>query len=91
MTSLSTDLQVACEIYRLNKAGENAWFSKLVEIMPLDKLTISRALDTLTDWMIIYGEYGPSTPGHATYLYFIDEHHEIKIAELYNNYYKTGD
>lgn len=88
-SQLSSDLQVACEIYHLTQNGGRAWFSKLVETLEgtLDKHQISRAIDTLTDWMIIYGEYGETTKGRASYCYFIDKVAKRKIKELYETYW----
>lgn len=68
-------MAVALEIYRCNTQNEPVWFSKLTRLLDgkIDKNTISAALDTLSDWMIIKSEYGESDPGKATTLYVIDE------------------
>ena len=57
----------------------------------MDKSTISQALDCLTDWMIIYGEYGETEKGRAGYLYFVDTHDggDFRIKELYEKYWKV--
>ena len=50
----------------------------------MGKFAVSNALDTLTDWGIIDGEYGETENGRAGYLYRIDmERHGDHIKALY--------
>lgn len=95
---VSGDLFVAMMIYHVTEVKkEPIWFSKLVELSKdyMDKITVSHSINTLCDWMIIYGEYGETEKGRAGRLWFIETHdggvHTIK--ELYDKYWKqiTGD
>lgn len=56
----------------------------------MSKNTVSESLDTLSDWIIIYGEYGSTENGRAGYLYFIDtkDGGDFKIRDLYEKYWK---
>ena len=56
----------------------------------MDKNTVSESLDTLTDWLIIAGEYGATENGHAGRLFFIDTHDggDFTIRDLYEKYWK---
>jgi predicted transcriptional regulator len=92
MTStLSNDLKVACEIWHYNHINKPIWFSKLVDSLKchMDKSTVSRALDTLTDWLIIYAKYGETDGGRAGCLWFVytDNGNDI-IYELYEKYWR---
>jgi predicted transcriptional regulator len=80
---------VACEIYYYNQLKEPIWFTKLVKSLErhMDKTAVSCALDTLTDWMIIYGEYGETENGRAGYLWFVDND---AIKELYEKYWRDA-
>jgi len=84
---LSTDLIVACEIYRMTVVnGERVWFTKLVETLKdkMSKNVVSHAMDTLCDWMLIYGEYGETENGRAGRLFLIDDDHKHRIKDLYD-------
>ena len=50
---------------------------------------VSEAIDTLTDWLIIKGEYGPTDKGRAGYLMSIETHDggDFRIKELYDKYW----
>jgi len=91
-SKLSDDLKVACEIWHYNVLKQPIWFSKLVESLSwcMDKQTVSHSIDTLCDWMIIYGEYGPTEKGRAGRLWFIDTHDDgdFRIRDLYEQYWK---
>lgn len=78
---ISNDLLVAIQIYRTQP---KCWFSKLAEDLSktMDKHMVSRCLDTLFDWMIVYGEYGETFAGRGGRLLFIDENAEPMIKEL---------
>jgi hypothetical protein len=90
---LSSELKVACEIYRFNKAGEPVHFGKLVDSLKgvMNKQVVSAALDTLEDWMITCGHYGSLGDGRAGYLIEIDRDEEKKIGELYEKYWKVRE
>ena len=91
-SKLSYELKVACEIWHYNALNEPIWFSKLSESLEwcMDKRSMSRAIDTLTDWMIVYGEYGCTENGRAGYCLFIDTHDggDFRIRDLYEQYWK---
>jgi hypothetical protein len=88
---LSSGLKVACEIYRFNLNKQPIWFGKLVESLKgeMSKNTISNSIDTLFDWGIIKGEYGPTTPGRASRLLSISNETKPVIKELYERYWKN--
>jgi hypothetical protein len=89
---LSDDLKVACEIWHYQAKGERVWFTKLVDSLAwcMDKNTVSHSMDTLCDWMIMYGEYGATEKGRAGRLFFIDTHDDgdFRICDLYEKYWK---
>lgn len=87
---LSNEFKVACEIYKAEVQGEPIWFTKLVERLEhkVSKNTISDALDTLFDWGIIKGEYGPTDTGRAGRLFQISNEHKSRIKDLYEHYWK---
>ncbi len=86
--TLSPDLKVACEIWHYNTLNEPIWFTKLADSLSwcMDKKQILCSLDTLTDLMIIYGEYGETEGGRACKIWFVDTHNgsDLIIKELYN-------
>jgi hypothetical protein len=91
---LSTELKVACEIYRYNLAKKPIWFTKLVEVFDgvISKQDISHALDTCTDWMIIHGHYDNLENGRAGYVYEIDLNSGGHgIPDLYEKYWKNQE
>ena len=49
----------------------------------MGKFAVSNALDTLTDWGIIDGEYGETENGRAGYLYRIDMERHGTIKALF--------
>lgn len=91
-TKISDDLKVACEIWHFNQINEPIYFTKLVESlkMYMSKQVVSHSLDTLEDWMIVYGEYGPAGEGRIARVFFIDTHDggDFRIRELYESYWK---
>jgi hypothetical protein len=94
MTSmLSPELKVACEIWHYNVLDEPIWFGKLVTSMVkhVDKIIVSHALDTLEDWVIIYGEHGETEKGHAGRIWYVDTHDEgdFWTRDLYEKYWKV--
>ena len=90
--TLSSELKVACEIWHYNRLNEPIWFTKLVSSLEkhMDKKVVSHALDTLTDWMIIYGEYGPTEKGRAGRVWYVDTHDggDFRIRDLYEKYWR---
>jgi hypothetical protein len=89
---VSSELFVAMMIYHITEIKkEPVWFGKLVESLQdyMTKNIVSEALDTLTDWLIIDGEYGPLGGGRAGYLMYIDTHDggDFRIKELYDTYW----
>ncbi|MEA5036761.1 hypothetical protein SDC9_17381 [bioreactor metagenome] len=87
---LSNEFKVACEIYKAESLGESIWFTRLVERLDgkVSKNTISNAIDTLFDWGIIRGEYGPTDTGRAGRLFQISNEHISRIKDLYEHYWK---
>ena len=90
---VSSELFVAMMIYHITEIKkEPVWFSKLVDSLQdyMTKNIVSESLDTLTDWIIIDGEYGPTDKGRAGYLYHIDtkDDGDFRIKELYDKYWK---
>jgi hypothetical protein len=89
---LSSELKVACEIWHHQSLGERVWFGKLVRSLAwcMDKNTVSESLDTLTDWLIIAGEYGAAENGRAGYLYYVDTHYDgdFRVRSLYEKYWR---
>jgi predicted transcriptional regulator len=84
---LSNEFKVALEIYKAESNDEAIWFTRIVERLSgdLDKITISNALDTLTDWGIVSGYYGSTRtrkPAYC-YCYTITEHHRSRMKDLY--------
>jgi predicted transcriptional regulator len=75
MKSFSNDLLIAFKILEFNQKKEPIWTGKLLELFPMSTLQVSASLDTLTDWDIIYGEYGTTEQGRAGYCYFINPDH----------------
>ncbi len=88
---LSNDLKVACEIFYFNEELKRpVWFGKLVESLKgeISKNTISNSIDSLFDWGVIKGEYGPTTPGRASRLLYISNEAKPVIKELFERYWK---
>jgi hypothetical protein len=90
---LSNDLKVACEIWHYNQKKEPIWFSKLVESLGwcMDKYEVSHAMNTLEDWLIIFGEYGATSEGRAGRVWYVDTHDggDYRIRNLYEKYWKN--
>lgn len=88
---LSSELKVACEIYRMNIEKKPVWYGKLVELLDgtVNKETVSQALDTLSDWLIVRGHYGPLGDGRAGYLWEIEPDSVHVIRPLYEKYWKA--
>lgn len=91
-------LFVAMAIYHLTEVNkEPAHITRIVEFVKdyLTKEDVSHAMDTLDDWIIIYGEYGPIGKGRAGRLHFIETHDggDFRIKALHDKYWKeiTGD
>jgi hypothetical protein len=86
---LSVDLDLACDIYSLEAAGKRIWYTKLVQRHEgkYTKQEISRALDTLFDWGIVFGEYGETEKGRGGRLLLIDDDHIDRVAALYRDFY----
>lgn len=82
MPKVSRDLVIACKILEFNKANKPIWFGKILEIFngQYDKYEISNSMDTLSDWCIVFGEYGETEHGRAGYRYYIYQS-EIKTLE----------
>lgn len=95
---VSSELFVAMTIYHITKIKkEPAHLRKLVEELKdyMDRSVIWKAMDTLEDWLIIYGEYGSIGNGRAGRLYMIETHDDgdFRIKALYDKYWNqiTGD
>jgi hypothetical protein len=90
--TLDSYLKVACEIWHYNQINEPIHFTKLISSLEkhMDKQTVSHALDTLEDWMIIYGEYGPTEKGRTGRVWFVDTHDggDSRIRDLYEQIWK---
>jgi hypothetical protein len=89
---VSSELFVAMMIYHVTEVEkERIWLSKLVDLLQdyMDKKVIWQAMDTLEDWLIIYGEYGATEKGRAGRLYYIDTHDggDDRIKQLYDKYW----
>lgn len=89
---VSYDLFVAMAIYHLTDVNkEPAHLSRIVEFVQdyVTKEDVWHAMDTLDDWMIIYGEYGPIGGGRAGRLHFIDtkDGGDFRIKELHDKYW----
>jgi hypothetical protein len=85
-------LFVAMAIYHLTEVNkEPAHISRIVEFVKdyLTKEDVSHAMDTLDDWIIIYGEYGSIGGGRAGRLHFIETHDggDFRIKELHDKYW----
>jgi hypothetical protein len=90
---VSSELFVAMMIYHITEIKkERVWFTKLIDLLSvyMDEHKVSGALDTLTDWVIIDGEYGMTENGRAGYLYYIDTHDggDFRIKKLYDEFWK---
>ena len=68
------------------------WYTKLIESLAwcMEEKTVSHSLDTLFDWLIIFGEYGATEKGRAGRLFFVDTHDngDFRIRDLYEKYWK---
>jgi|WetSurMetagenome_2_1015567.scaffolds.fasta_scaffold47849_9 hypothetical protein len=89
---VSSELFVAMMIHHIvDVKKERVWFGKLVESLQdyMTKNTVNESLDTLTDWLIIDGEYGATEKGRAGYLYYIDtkDGGDFRIKELHDKYW----
>lgn len=91
-------LFTAMMIYHITEVERKpVWFGKLVESLQdyMSKIDVSASLDTLMDWFIIKGEYGPTGDGRASYLYFIDtwDGGDFRIKKLHDKYWEkiTGE
>lgn len=86
-------LFVAMAIHHLTEVNkEPAHFGRIVEFVKdyMTKEDVSHSMDTLDDWIIIYGEYGPIGGGRAGRLHFIDTHDggDFRIKELHDKFWK---
>jgi hypothetical protein len=95
---VSSELFVAMAIYYITEVKkEPAHMRKLVEELKdyMDRNVIWEAMDTLEDWLIVYGEYGSIGHGRAGRLYYIETHDggDFRIKALYDKYWDqiTGD
>lgn len=91
---LSSELFVAVMIHHITDVRkERVWFGKLVDECKdyVPKNTVSEALDTLVDWLIIAGEYGATEKGRAGYLWYVDtkDGGDFRIKELHDKYWAT--
>jgi len=89
---VSYDLFVAMAIYHLTEINkEPAHLSRIVEFVQdyVTEKDVSNAIDTLDDWMIIYGEYGSTGNGRVGKLHFIETHDggDFRIKALYDKYW----
>lgn len=91
-------LFVAMAIYHLTEVNkEPAHLQRIVEFVKdyVTKEDVWHAMDTLDDWMIIYGEYGPTGNGRAGRLHFIETHDggDFRIKALHDKYWNqiTGE
>ena len=84
MTTYAHEFLVAVLIYRCNQRNEPIWYGKIVELLKdkLGKNEISHAMDTLADWMIAYGKYGPTENGRVGYCWYIDDDIEPIIRDM---------
>ena len=92
MATLSKELKVACEIWHYNSLNEPVWTTKLVQSLEwcMTKIEVIQSLTTLEDWLIIAGEYAPTTKGRAGYVYYVDikDGGDYRIRDLYEKYWK---
>lgn len=89
---LSDDLKAACELYHITVVlGEQCWLSKLVDSTAwiLPKIVVWHAMDTLSDWMIIYRKDGATSHGRAGFNWFINECNLSRMEPLYEQYWKN--
>ena len=73
--------KVALVIYAHNLDEKPIWFTKLVDIFK-DRVKVARAIDWLSDWMIIQGGYGETEKDHAGYCYHITEYAKTMLKDL---------
>lgn len=76
-------LTVATSIFEHNIHNKPIWFSELCKVLPLEKHEISHALDTLSDWMIVYHEPGDIGEGRGGYRYYIYDDCYRTIGDIY--------
>jgi len=95
---VSSELFVAMMIYHVTEIKkERVWTGKLVDALQeyMTKIAVHRALCTLTDWLIIMGEYAETEKSHGGYVYYIETHDggDYRIKDLYDKYWVhiTGD
>lgn len=87
-------LFVAMAIYHLTEVNkEPAHLSRIIEFVQnyVTKEDVWHAMDTLDDWMIIYGEYGSTGNGRAGRLHFIETHDggDFRIKALHDKYWNN--
>lgn len=72
--TLSASFRLAIEIRQMNKEGTPATTPGLIErLAPRSKASLITALNTLEDYGIIEGHYGPTGDGWAGYCYTVTE------------------
>lgn len=90
---LDVPLTVAVKIYEVTEVKkEPIWFTKLCEKLPnIKEHAILMAINTLSDWGIIKGQYGETKKGHAGRLYFVSSENMKMIRELYEEVSGEGE
>lgn len=88
---LSTELKIACEIYKHQLSGKLIWTNKLIDRFKdeISKERVVESIDTLFDWSVIKAECGPTENGKDGRLYLIDHYAEPMIKDLYKNWWKN--
>jgi predicted transcriptional regulator len=88
---ISDDLKLICEIYHYDKVLKKPiHFTKMVENLAwvMSKFGVSCALDTLTDWGLVYREAGDLGNGRAGFMWHLRDYHLDTTKELYEKYWK---
>lgn len=70
---MDSNLKVLYKIKELNDSKTPATFTVLCKELPDIKKDVGQAIEALSDWGLIYGEYGDIGNNRAGRMYFLDE------------------
>lgn len=88
---ISNDLKLICEIYHYDIVlRKPIHFTLMVENLAwiMSKYEVSHALDTLTDYMLVFHEAGSLGNGRAGFMWHLYEYHMDTTKDLYEKYWK---
>ena len=92
-TSMSLDFLIACIIRESERRDEPIWFNRLERILEgkASRSTISRYIDKLFDYGIIYGEWGRNADGDWVRTFHISGEASTLVERISKQYQDDPD